>query len=126
MTQSFDRIELGCFIGREDTGDDADDDAGQDAQQGIGRGHVQDGRPEDALDRHVPDCGKESRDADTQQPAEQADQEGFRDEDAADIFVAPTDRFDDADFLCSLNDADVKDGQDHDGRYDQGNAGHTG
>lgn len=126
MTQSFDRIELGCFIGREDTGDDADDDAGQDAQQGIGRGHVQDGRPEDALDRHVPDCGKESRDADTQQAAEQADQEGFRDEDAADIFVAPTDRFDDADFLCPLNDADVKDGQDHDGRYEQGNAGHTG
>ena len=108
MTQSFDRIEFCGFVGREDTGDHADDDAGQDAQQGIGRGHMQDGRPEDALDRHVADCGKESRDADAEQAAEQADQEGFGDEDAADVFVASADRFDDADFLCPLNDADVR------------------
>ena len=126
MTQSFDWIELGGFVGREDTGNDADDDAGQDAQQCVDRSHVQDGCPEDALDDYVPDCGKQGGDGDTEQAAEQADQEGFRDEDAADIFVASADRFDDADFLCPLNDADVEDGQDHDGRYEQGNASHTG
>ena len=99
MAEGFYWVQAGCFLGRHQAGYHADDHAGDDAEYRERRCHIQDGRIKQILHNNVSDNGDEVGDAYAQNSAEQTDQEGLGNEDAADIFLPAADRFDDAD-LC--------------------------
>ena len=79
-------------MGWHQAGYHADDHAGDNAEHRKCRCHIQDGSIKQVLHNNISDDGDEVGDTNTQNATEQTDQEGLRNEDAADIFLAATNK----------------------------------